>query len=183
MRRQALPIYLPAQPGRPGRSAPGSLIPAAPTMTISAPPWRSPAGPPWWARPTSTPRGTAYVYARSRNSWHRQAVLAHRGAAKDEFGLSVAVTITRPAATAVVGAARGRNGTGAAYIFAHRPSGSWHRQARLAGPSPAVGDEFGLSVAIADARCLSAPQPKGSIAAEAPTSSCHRQPRGASERG
>ncbi|MDO8749562.1 MAG: prepilin-type N-terminal cleavage/methylation domain-containing protein [Dehalococcoidia bacterium] len=96
----------------------------------------------------NTAQGSAYVYVRSGGAWSQQAKLtASDGAARDEFGLSVAIS----GDTAVVGAYSadvGSNGNqGSAYVFV-RSGGAWTQQAKLAASDGAVSDWFGFSVAI-----------------------------------
>lgn len=86
-------------------------------------------------------RGIAFVFVRSGTTWSFQAGLsASDGAAKDQFGYSVALYGT----TAVVGAPQKSAATGAAYIFVQSGT-TWLKQAELLG---AAGDEFGYSVAL-----------------------------------
>ena len=88
--------------------------------------------------------GAAYVFVRSGTAWSQQAKLtASDPAANDFFGFSVATT----GSTAVVGAWRKDNQTGAAYVFV-RSGTAWSQRAKLTASDGAAGDNFGFSVAI-----------------------------------
>jgi hypothetical protein len=91
--------------------------------------------------------GAAYVFTRSGNSWHQQAKLtADDGAAKDEFGGKVALSVD----TAVIGAIfqddKGDN-SGSAYVFT-RSGTTWSQQVKLTAADGAEGDAFGQSIAL-----------------------------------
>jgi hypothetical protein len=94
-----------------------------------------------------TDSGSAYVFVRDGTSWSQQAKLtASDGAARDAFGVSVAISGN----TAIIGASRDDdNGdmSGSAYIFV-REGTSWSQQAKLTASDGAAGDIFGYSVAI-----------------------------------
>jgi nucleoside-specific outer membrane channel protein Tsx len=80
--------------------------------------------------------------------WIQQAELtATDGAAADDFGTSIAVSVN----TVVVGAPQrtvGSNSTqGAAYVFV-QSGGTWSEQAELTASDGAAFDEFGSSVAV-----------------------------------
>ncbi|RZV37536.1 MAG: hypothetical protein EX272_05235 [Chromatiales bacterium] len=91
--------------------------------------------------------GLAYVFKRSGTAWSQQTrLVASDGAAGDEFGYSVAIS----GDTAVVGAPRGNDkgeDSGSAYVFT-RSGSTWRQQAKLVASDGAVGDVFGISVAI-----------------------------------
>jgi hypothetical protein len=105
--------------------------------------------------------GAAYVFVREGSSYRLQAYLkASNTNAEDYFGYSVALS----GDTAVIGAfgetsnATGINGNqldnsayraGAAYVFV-RQGETWTQQAYLKASNNARGDQFGVSVAIAD---------------------------------
>lgn len=84
---------------------------------------------------------------RSGTSWSEQAKLtASDAAAGDWFGYSVAVS----GDTAVVGANGDDDGGSAsdsAYVFV-RSGMSWNEQTKLTASDPAIGDNFGTSVAL-----------------------------------
>ncbi len=93
-------------------------------------------------------QGSAYVFARSGVSWIQHAKLtASDGSAGDGFGISVAIS----GDTAIVGAEADdvgvNNGQGSAYVFT-RNGLSWPQQAKLTASDGAIGDGFGVSVAI-----------------------------------
>ncbi|HVU26032.1 MAG TPA: cadherin-like beta sandwich domain-containing protein [Opitutus sp.] len=105
--------------------------------------------------------GAAYVFVRNGTTWSQQAYLkASNTGANDNFGLSVAIADD----TLVVGAAFESSGAvgvngdqsdnsaswaGAAYVFV-RSGTTWSQQAYLKASNTDRGDNFGLSVAIAD---------------------------------
>ena len=92
--------------------------------------------------------GAAYVFNRSEGIWTQQAkLLASDKARGDSFGTSVVID----GDTAVIGATgEGDSGTeynGAAYVFT-RTAGIWAQQDKLLASDTAIGDHFGVSVAI-----------------------------------
>jgi len=93
--------------------------------------------------------GSAYVFARSGESWTEQAMLsAYDAAAFDQFGYSVALS----GSTAVVGApyddiSTYQTQTGSACVFV-RSGGGWTQQGKLTASDAAFGDSFGRAVAI-----------------------------------
>ncbi len=91
--------------------------------------------------------GSAYVFVRSGGIWSEQAkLLASDGADLDQFGSTVAVSGT----TAVVSAHRDDDqgdSSGSAYVFV-RSDGIWSQQAKLLASDGAMGDVFGISVAV-----------------------------------
>ncbi len=106
--------------------------------------------------------GAAYLYAHSASGWHRQLVLADpTGTSNDLFGVSVAVSSSASATTAVIGAYGVNQSAGAAYIYA-RVAGQWHRQAALTDPGGVNGDRFGSSVAVSgEIAVIGAPDTNG----------------------
>jgi hypothetical protein len=91
----------------------------------------------------------AFVFARSGQTWHRQATLAgpSSGITSDGFGDSVALSAT----TALVGTIQGLyNSLGAIYVFV-RSGETWHRQAILRDPGGPSTANFGGSVAVSGA--------------------------------
>jgi hypothetical protein len=89
-------------------------------------------------------QGSAYVFIRLGSTWFGpQKLVANDGAADDLFGKSVAITEN----TIVVGADGDNLGRGAAYVFT-RSSGSWTQQQKLTANDGAIGEAFGVSVAI-----------------------------------
>ena len=98
---------------------------------------------------TYSDQGAAYIFTRSGTTWTQQAKLVAGDAAdSDFFGHSVA--ISGDGSYAVVGA-HYKTGThaqqGAAYIF-KKNGVTWTQQAKLLASDPAVGDQFGCSVAV-----------------------------------
>ncbi|MDI3287929.1 hypothetical protein QHF83_31745, partial [Polyangium sp. 15x6] len=95
-----------------------------------------------------TDAGSAYVFIRNGLTWTQQAKLVVPGAAQNDFvGSSVALD----GDTALVGArgddtAAGAD-AGAAYVFV-RNGTSWSLQAQLVASDAAMGDGFGVSVAL-----------------------------------
>ena len=90
-----------------------------------------------------TKSGSAYVFTRSGTSWSQQDKLtAGDAAVGDFFGTSVAIS----GDSAVIGAT-GNDSNGSAYVFT-RSGSSWSQQDKLTASDAAVGDNFGISVAI-----------------------------------
>ena len=89
-------------------------------------------------------RGAVYVFARVGTSWKQQARLtADGGAPGDQLGSSVALYGN----TALIGAWGGAGGKGTAYIFVRRGT-TWTHDCQFMAPDAAVGDYFGMSVAL-----------------------------------
>lgn len=93
-------------------------------------------------------QGSATIFTRANNVWSEQATLiAPDGAARDEFGLSVAID----GDTAVVGAYKDDIGAnenqGSVWIFVRNGS-TWTQQAKLIANDGEDSDLFGYSVAI-----------------------------------
>jgi hypothetical protein len=95
------------------------------------------------ARGKNTGQGAAFVFTGSGSSWTRQEELtASDGAAKDDFGISVA--LSADGNTALVGA----EGKNSAYVFT-RSGSVWSQQGGALTPSDgAAGDHFGFAVAL-----------------------------------
>jgi hypothetical protein len=92
--------------------------------------------------------GAAYVFVRSGTAWTQQEkLIASDTASGDYFGVSVA--LSKAGSTALVGADLKDNRTGAAYVFT-RSGTTWTQQQELTASDAAQGDEFGLSVALAE---------------------------------
>jgi hypothetical protein len=84
------------------------------------------------------------VFARVGARWSQRAKLtASRGAARDNFGYSVAIY----GSTVVVGAYGKNSFRGTAYVFV-RSDRTWSRQATLTASDGFAGDQFGYSVAL-----------------------------------
>jgi len=90
-------------------------------------------------------QGSAYVFVRNGATWTQQAqLIASDGVQNDSFGQSVAIS----GDTVVVGSFGGPNiNQGSAYVFI-RTGTSWSQQAKLISNDGAVGDNFGIAVAI-----------------------------------
>jgi hypothetical protein len=93
-------------------------------------------------------QGSASVFTRSGTTWTQQAQLtAAGGAVGDAFGVSVALS----GDTAIVGARLDDVGAnadqGSASVFT-RSGTTWTQQAQLTAAGGAVGDQFGISVAL-----------------------------------
>ena len=101
--------------------------------------------------------GYAIIFDRgSGGAWTQSAKLVpDDGAARDQFGRSVAVSGNR----AAVGAHKddhgsGRIDAGAVYVFDRGSDGTWTQTAKLVASDAAGGDEFGYSVAISGGRVV-----------------------------
>jgi len=95
-------------------------------------------------------QGSVEIYRWTGSGWSVEATLtATGGAANDNFGVSVAIQGN----TAIVGANLDDVSTnadqGSAYVFI-RSGTTWTQQAQLTAAGGAAGDQFGISVAIAD---------------------------------
>jgi hypothetical protein len=93
-------------------------------------------------------QGSAYVFVRSGTVWSEQAKLvASDGAASDNFGTSVSISVN----TIVIGAYQddigANNNQGSAYIFT-RSGTVWTVQAKLIASDGAVSDGFGRRVGV-----------------------------------
>jgi hypothetical protein len=94
--------------------------------------------------------GTARVYHRRGGRWTEEAVLSlHAPAEGDYFGISVALDGDR----ALVGA-YGRGGRRGAAVLFRRTGTGWAEEATLTLDGAAVGDQFGVSVALDGDRAL-----------------------------
>jgi len=105
-------------------------------------------------------KGSAYVFVYDGNKWiQEQKLIAGDGAAKDEFGCSVAIDGNR----AIVGA-KGANRYaqysgdpsyvgGLAFVFL-RSGGVWSQEDQLSAADGVARDEFGCSVAIDGNRAI-----------------------------
>jgi hypothetical protein len=95
-------------------------------------------------------KGSAYIYERNRggmNNWGEvKKLTASDGAANDQFGISVSISVD----TVIVGASGDDNSKGSAYIFKRNTGGidNWGQVKKLTASDGAAGDEFGYSVSI-----------------------------------
>jgi hypothetical protein len=96
----------------------------------------------------NTYQGAAYVFTRSGTNWSQQQKLAAAdGAASDFFGHSVALNGETALVSAYRATVGGNTDQGAAYIFT-RSGASWSQPQKLVAADGAVGDQFGISVAL-----------------------------------
>ena len=99
------------------------------------------------AHGTNQKAGSAFVFVRDNATWRQQAKLeANDSTPGDTFGYSVAVYQQ----TVIVGAPK--NGVagidaGAAYVFV-KQGDKWGQQTKLIAADAAMGDQFGIAVAI-----------------------------------
>jgi hypothetical protein len=102
--------------------------------------------------PNGEEAGSAYVFARSGNTWSQGAKLAPGdGDSGDKFGESVA--LAADGSIALIGTSLDDNSNGeeagSAYVYA-RDGTSWSQQAKLVAEDGDEEDWFGFSVALAD---------------------------------
>ena len=99
--------------------------------------------------PVASAAGSAQVYVRNGTSWTHQAELVHpTPASNDQFGWSV--SISADGNYALVGSPFDdpvASTAGSAQVYV-RNGTSWTHQAELLHPTPAGGDQFGVSVSI-----------------------------------
>ncbi|MEE8154358.1 MAG: dockerin type I domain-containing protein [Phycisphaerales bacterium] len=98
--------------------------------------------------------GAAHIFVRVGTKWtHQQKLLAHDGAAGDDFGR--AVDISADGSAVIVGATGDEDAghsTGAAYVFVWSTKKfSWIHEAKLTACDAEAGDQFGSSVSISGA--------------------------------
>jgi hypothetical protein len=101
----------------------------------------------------ATDDGSAYVFQRNGSSWtHVAKLTANDGAQDDEFGMSVAIH-GQDVIVGAFGASLGGHSEGAAYAF--RGSGhDWVQVDKLTASDAAIGDHFGLHVAVGPSYAL-----------------------------
>lgn len=96
--------------------------------------------------------GSAYVfkYNEASNVWEQAAKLkASDGAAGDQFGQSVALSVS--ASTIVIGAVAGAGSKGSAYVFKYNASlNTWAQVAKLVASDGVANDRFGWSVSVSE---------------------------------
>ena len=99
----------------------------------------------------NTAQGAAYIYTEPGSGWVNMTqsakLIASKGGAGDEFGVSVSIggdTVIVGAGNATVGA---NIAQGAAYVFTGSGS-AWSQAAELTASNGAEGDDFGTSVSI-----------------------------------
>ena len=95
-----------------------------------------------------TDQGSAYVFTRSGTAWNLQSqLIAADGAARDWFGVSVALAGDVALVGAMFGDVNAVGEQGAAYVFS-RAGTVWSQQAKLTAADGAASDFFGRSVAL-----------------------------------
>ncbi len=101
--------------------------------------------------------GAAYIFVRSKNTWHQQAILsAGDGVANDSLGGNVALSGDTAVAGAIGHDEKGDN-AGAAYVFG-RSGNVWTHEVKLTAADGYEGDAFGQSIAIdGDTMVIGAP--------------------------
>ena len=91
----------------------------------------------------------------SDGTWSQSAKLVPSdGAARDQFGRSVAVSGNRAAVGAYKDDHSSQTDAGAVYIFDRGSDGTWSQSAKLVPSDATAGDEFGYSVAISGDRAV-----------------------------
>ena len=108
--------------------------------------------------------GAAYIFMRdSSGSWSElQTLFGLDEAAGDRFGISVALSASGE--TALVGATQEPadcfsalpTGSGFAWVFTRESGGGFAASQKLLAPSGALGDGFGMSVAVSDSGAVAA---------------------------
>jgi hypothetical protein len=91
-------------------------------------------------------RGSAFVYKRTGTTWTQEAkLIASDGVPGDGFGYTVSINGN----SAIAGAWRDENLTGAAYVYT-RTGTNWIQEAKLTASDGDINDYFGYSVSIND---------------------------------
>lgn len=99
--------------------------------------------------------GAAYVFERRSDGWSQVAKLtAADAAARDFFGVSVALAGTRALVGSYLDDYGSGTNTGSAYVFERQAGGTWSQVAKLTAADAATGDQFGQSVALSGDRIL-----------------------------
>lgn len=92
--------------------------------------------------------GAAYVFVRSGTTWtEQQKLTASDAAARDQFGLDVALSRDSAIVGAYLADLPNKADAGAAYVFV-RSGTTWTEQQKLTASDGAAGDKFGLRVAL-----------------------------------
>ena len=93
-------------------------------------------------------QGSAYIFNRHRGDWvETQKLTASDGAARDQFGSSVAVSGSTIVVGALLKTVGDTQAQGSAYVF-DRQGGSWIQTQKLIASDGGVFDLFGQSVAL-----------------------------------
>jgi uncharacterized repeat protein (TIGR01451 family) len=108
--------------------------------------------------PAGSDVGSAYVFVRSGTIWTQQQELAAPdGAASDEFGFSVSVSVDSVVVGVPLDDNAGGADAGSAYVFV-RSGAIWTQQQKLTASDGAAADKFGTSVSLsADTAIVGAP--------------------------
>ncbi len=95
-------------------------------------------------------QGSAYIFLRSGTFWTQQTKLtASDGAADDNLGYSIAISGDYVVISAIGDDVGTNTDQGSAYIFV-RSGTSWAQQSKLTSYDGALGDYFGISVALSE---------------------------------
>jgi choice-of-anchor B domain-containing protein len=90
-------------------------------------------------------RGAVYVFRRNGSTWAAETTLAPPDTLPNPtFGEAIASSGNR----VMVGSFRADSGTGAVYVFARDPSGSWKMETRVPPPGPITGKNSGFGASI-----------------------------------
>ncbi len=92
--------------------------------------------------------GAAWVYGRSESGWTQEGPKLTDGGESPEGRFGYSVALSEDGATALVGAARADNDTGAAWVFTQSGS-SWPQPGSKLVGAGEEGEQFGYSVALA----------------------------------
>jgi hypothetical protein len=102
--------------------------------------------------------GAAYLYHKNASGWTTTVALADPGGPFASFGGAVAITVSKTASTAVVGAENAAGLAGAAYIYAKGVSG-WPKSPTVSLADPGASfSRFGRSVAVSANTAVSGAQ-------------------------
>jgi hypothetical protein len=93
-------------------------------------------------------QGSVRVFVRSGSNWSQQATLtAADGAARDDFGYSVAISGNSVLIGSYLDDLGANSAQGSAYVFT-RTGSSWAQQLQLTDPAGEAFDQFGIAVAL-----------------------------------
>lgn len=96
-------------------------------------------------------QGSAYVFNRHGGSWvETQKLIASDGAARDQFGSSVALSGSTLVVAAVIDTVGNNFAQASAYVF-ERHGGSWVETQQLTASDGEEFDQFGVSIAVSGA--------------------------------
>jgi len=97
--------------------------------------------------------GSAYIFDLTTGLWSQtQKLMASDGAASDQFGFSVSLSVNRALIGAYFDDDNGTN-SGSAYVF-DLTAGSWSQTQKLIASDSIENDEFGYTVSLSDNRAL-----------------------------